>query len=203
MFHEKLTNPCRKRKTEGVTIGASEIKKMRNREVTTLKIQRSVRKSWIFILVLILVAAVGIVFAYKAGQKKADEKSNGVVVDQDASDWDQDLDSLSGQQDKGIKIPGYGELSVEAGDKNWKITLANPKDNDCYFKYSITIGEDETPIYESDYIEPGKAIREFQVNKALDAGDYTIYMNISTYSMDGKNTRLNGASVKADLHVVN
>jgi hypothetical protein len=25
----------------------------------------------------------------------------------------------------------------------------------------------------------------------------------STYSMDGKNTRLNGASVKADLHVVN
>ena len=66
-----------------------------------------------------------------------------------------------------------------------------------------TIGEDETPIYESDYIEPGKAIREFQVNKALDAGDYMIYMNISTYSMDGKNTRLNGASVKADLHVVN
>ena len=161
------------------------------------------KKIWIYAVVVILVAALGVVFAYKLGQQKSVNNSNGVVVDQNASDWDKDLDNLSGQQDSGIKMPGYGELSVGAGDKTWKITLANPKDNDCYFKYSITIGDDETPIYESDYIEPGKAISEFQVDKALDEGDYTIYMNISTYSMDGKNTRLNGASVKADLHVVN
>lgn len=161
------------------------------------------KKIWILSVAAILIAVFGIVFAYKMGQQKSAENSNGVVVDQNAADWDKDLDSLSGEQDAGIKIPGYGELSVGAGDKNWKITLANPKDNDCYFKYNITIGDDETPIYESAYIEPGKAIREFQVDKPLNAGDYTIYMNISTYSMDGKNTRLNGASVKADLHVVN
>ena len=161
------------------------------------------KKIWIVAVVIFLAMILGITFAYKLGQQKPADNSNGVVVDQDASDWDKDLDNLSGQQDSGIKIPGYGELSAGAGDKTWKITLANPKDNDCYFKYSITVGDDETPIYESDYIEPGKAISEFQVDKALDAGDYTIYMNISTYSMDGKNTRLNGASVKADLHVVN
>ena len=137
------------------------------------------KKIWIFAVVVILVAALGVVFAYKLGQQKSVNNSNGVVVDQNASDWDKDLDNLSGQQDSGIKMPGYGELSVGAGDKTWKITLANPKDNDCYFKYSITIGDDETPIYESDYIEPGKAISEFQVDKALDEGDYTIYMNIS------------------------
>ena len=160
------------------------------------------KKIWIFAVVVILVAALGVVFAYKLGQQKSVNNSNGVVVDQNASDWDKDLDNLSGQQDSGIKMPGYGELSVGAGDKTWKITLANPKDNDCYFKYSITINDAETPIYESDYIKPGKAVTEFKVNTALDAGDYTVYMNISTYSMDGKNTRLNGASVKADLHVI-
>ena len=97
------------------------------------------KKIWIFAVVVILVAALGVVFAYKLGQQKSVNNSNGVVVDQNASDWDKDLDNLSGQQDSGIKMPGYGELSVGAGDKTWKITLANPKDNDCYFKYSITI----------------------------------------------------------------
>ena len=166
-------------------------------------LEKRSKKIWILIVAVILVMVFGIGFAYKMGQQKSMESSNGVVVDQNASDWDKDLDNLSEEQDAGIKIPGYGELSVGAGDKNWKITLANPKDNDCYFKYSITVDDDENPIYESDYIEPGKAISEFQVDKPLDAGDYTIYLNISTYSMDGKNTRLNGASVKADLHVVN
>lgn len=164
--------------------------------------KRKNRKILLLAIILILIATVGIATAYRIGRQASTEASNGIVVEGNVSDWNQDLANLSQNQDSGIKIPGYGELSVGAGDTDWKITLANPKDNNCYFKYSITINDDETPIYESDYIEPGKAVTEFKVNNALDAGDYTVYMNISTYSMDGKNTRLNGASVKADLHVI-
>lgn len=109
---------------------------------------------------------------------------------------------LPNQGDQGIKIPGYGNLSVGAGEKKWNITLLNPEGNNCYFKYNITVGEHSDPIYTSDYIEPGKAIKSFKVNKSLNKGDYTIYMNIETYSMDGKNTRMNGASVKANLQAV-
>lgn len=153
-------------------------------------------------VLLILIAVAGITTAYRIGRQTSTESSNGIVVEENVSDWNQNLANLSQNHDSGIKIPGYGELSVGAGDTDWKITLANPKDNNCYFKYSITINDAETPIYESDYIKPGKAVTEFKVNTALDAGDYTVYMNISTYSMNGKNTRLNGASVKADLHVI-
>ena len=80
--------------------------------------------------------------------------------------------------------------------------MANPEDNECYFKYTITVDDEETPIYESDLIEPGKAVREFEVSKALDPGDYEIHLNISTYSMDDTMTPMNGAVVKADLHVI-
>ena len=59
------------------------------------------KKIWIFAVVVILVAALGVVFAYKLGQQKSVNNSNGVVVDQNASDWDKDLDNLSGQQDSG------------------------------------------------------------------------------------------------------
>ena len=91
---------------------------------------------------------------------------------------------------------------MPSGETEWKITLANPKDNNCYFKYSITIDDNETPIYESDLIEPGKAVREFEVTEPLEAGDYEIHLNISTYTMDEDLTPLNGAVVKAVLHVV-
>ena len=61
------------------------------------------KKIWIFAVVVILVAALGVVFAYKLGQQKSVNNSNGVVVDQNASDWDKDLDNLSGQQDWQIR----------------------------------------------------------------------------------------------------
>lgn len=157
------------------------------------------------VVVLILAAAVIAIaiaaIAYKTGKNSGQQNANGVTIEENATDWDQSLNNVSGS-DAGIRIPGYGSLTVNAGEKNWAITLANPKENHCYFQYSITIDDSETPIYESDYIEPGKAVKEFEVSEPLDAGDYTIYLNIASYSMDGNNTRLNGASVRADLHVV-
>lgn len=156
----------------------------------------------IILIIVMLLLAGGIAFvAYRAGQAGNDINAKGVVIDENASEWDKDLNNISGEQ-KGIQIPGYGEITIPAGETTWKITLANPKDNDCYFQYDITIDDSEMPIYESDYIEPGKAVTEFEVSKPLEAGEYSIYMNISTYSMDGSNTRLNGANVKADLHVI-
>lgn len=162
------------------------------------------KKRFIIIIVIVLavILAAGIVVVYyRAGMSGKENNANGIIMEENASEWDGQMNDLSGNQ-AGIKIPGYGELTVPAGETTWKITLVNPKDNNCYFQYAITIDEDNTPIYESGYIEPGKAVTEFDVEKPLEAGEYTIYMNISTCSMDGDYTRLNGASVKADLHVV-
>lgn len=154
----------------------------------------------LIIAVFALAAIIGLL-SYRAGLANNNSNAKGVVIDENASDWNQELGNVSDEQ-KGIQIPCYGELTVRAGETSWNITLANPKGNDCYFQYAITIDDSETPIYESDYIEPGKAITAFDVSEPLEAGEYSVYMNISTYTMDGNNTRLNGARVKADLHVV-
>lgn len=175
------------------------------KEVYENHMQEQARKKktlWAAIILVVIIAIAGIAWtAYHAGMAQNNENSKGIVISEDARDWDEDLDNISGNQ-KGIKIPGYGDITVSSGTKTWKITLANPRDNDCYFKYEITIGEDTTPIYESDLIEPGKAITEFEVTEPLEKGDYDICFHIATYSMDGKNTRLNGANVKALLHVM-
>lgn len=166
------------------------------------RIQKNKKKTVTGILLAAVVVTV-MFAAYVLGQRSVENtNTNGIAIEENVSDWDGSLKNVAGNESTGIKIPGYGQLTVDAGEKDWNITLVNLKDNNCYFQYSITIGDEETPIYESDYIEPGKAITEFEVADALDAGEYDMYLNIATYSMDGNNTRLNGASVKADLLVV-
>ena len=135
------------------------------------------------------------------GTRRENPDGKGIVLEEGAEDWDGEMKDMSEGQ-TGIKIPGYGEITVPTGETTWKITLANPEENTCYFKYTVTIDDSETPIYESDLIEPGKAVREFEVTEPLEAGDYEIHLNISTYAMDEELTPLNGAVVKAVLHVV-
>lgn len=159
------------------------------------------KRQWIILaaVLVILAAAAGLFLAFGISRDNPDGK--GIVLDEGAEDWDGEMKDMSEGQ-TGIKIPGYGEITVPAGETTWKITLANPEENTCYFKYTVTIDDSENPIYESDLIEPGKAVREFEVTEPLEAGDYEIHLNISTYAMDEELTPLNGAVVKAVLHVV-
>lgn len=159
------------------------------------------KRQWIILaaVLVILAAAAGLFLTFATRRENPDGK--GIVLEEGAEDWDGEMKDMSEGQ-TGIKIPGYGEITVPTGETTWKITLANPEENTCYFKYTVTIDDSETPIYESDLIEPGKAVREFEVTEPLEAGDYEIHLNISTYAMDEELTPLNGAVVKAVLHVV-
>lgn len=159
------------------------------------------KRQWIILaaVLVILAAAAGLFLTY--GTRRENPDGKGIVLEEGAEDWDGEMKDMSEGQ-TGIKIPGYGEITVPTGETTWKITLANPEENTCYFKYTVTIDDSETPIYESDLIEPGKAVREFEVTEPLEAGDYEIHLNISTYAMDEELTPLNGAVVKAVLHVV-
>ncbi|HIX47668.1 MAG TPA: hypothetical protein H9981_01410 [Candidatus Mediterraneibacter caccavium] len=159
------------------------------------------KRQWIILaaVLVILAAAAGLFLTF--GTRRENPDGKGIVLEEGAEDWDGEMKDMSEGQ-TGIKIPGYGEITVPAGETTWKITLANPEENTCYFKYTVTIDDSETPIYESDLIEPGKAVREFEVTEPLEAGDYEIHLNISTYAMDEELTPLNGAVVKAVLHVV-
>lgn len=159
------------------------------------------KRQWIILaaVLVILAAAAGLFLTF--GTRRENPDGKGIMLEEGAEDWDGEMKDMSEGQ-TGIKIPGYGEITVPAGETTWKITLANPEENTCYFKYTVTIDDSETPIYESDLIEPGKAVREFEVTEPLEAGDYEIHLNISTYAMDEELTPLNGAVVKAVLHVV-
>ena len=109
----------------------------------------------IIIVAVIAVSSIAIWNFVISGGNEENQESQGIVLDDSAEDWDGNTKDLSEGQ-AGIKIPGYGDITVPAGESVWNITLANPEDNACYFRYTITIDDDEMPIYESDLIEPAR-----------------------------------------------
>ena len=165
--------------------------------------QTEKRKILPLVLAAVILAAAAVILWMLFSQRgqQGSRTAAGIVISDEASEWTQELEDVSGGQ-QGIKIPGYGEITVAGGETSWNITLLNPEGNQCYFQYAVTIDDQETPIYESDLIEPGTAITEFEVSEPLEAGEYEIHLNISAFAMDEELTALNGANVKSVLHVI-
>lgn len=166
-----------------------------------MKKQTGIKKILVILIIALLLFAAALILWMTLRDRDNGGNSAGIVVSDEAVEWNKDLEDTSGGQ-PGIKIPGYGDITVNSGSTKWEITLLNPEGNDCYFRYTVTIDDSDTPIYESDLIEPGKAITEFEVTEPLEAGDYEIHLKISAFTMDESLTALNGADVKADLHVI-
>lgn len=160
--------------------------------------QKNSKKIYIITTIcLIIILIAGIKFAFEYGKNQA----NDLVVSDEATNWNKKLEDKSSGQ-KGIKVPGYDEITIRSNSNIWAMTLLNPEDNNCYFKYTITVNNTTDVIYESDLIEPGKAITEFEPSFKLDKGDYELYLTISTYSLDQNLTPLNGAEIKTTLHMI-
>lgn len=99
-----------------------------------------------------------------------------------------------------IKIPGYETIAFRAGDTEQEITLYNPQENTCYFRFSLYIDEEKTPVYESNLVEPGSAIQKIALNQPLPEGDYQLNIHIDTYDIT-TGQPLNSAISTAGLSV--
>ena len=99
-----------------------------------------------------------------------------------------------------IAIPGYELLELDANRKTQTLCLSNPSSNECYFQISLYL-ENNTFLWRSDLIEPGKTSEPILLEQALEKGTYTnAILKYDCYKTDGK-TPLNGAETKLTLWV--
>jgi hypothetical protein len=151
---------------------------------------------WIPITALVLVT--GILYGQYSYQR-TDVNASGLLIEQDTVNIPE---ATALPTSTGIKIPGYAMIEVEHSTGNAQIDLINPADNPCVFQYSLTYASDNKEIYQSQLIEPGKAVCGFTLDQVPDIGVYDIIIQISTYSLDESRTSMNGAQIKAVLNVV-
>lgn len=99
-----------------------------------------------------------------------------------------------------IAIPGYEILELDANSKTQTLSLSNPTQNVCYFQISLYL-EDNTLLWKSELIEPGKTSGPIRLTKVLGKGTYTnAILKYDCIKLDGK-TPLNGAETKLTLWV--
>ena len=162
----------------------------------------------LIIIVLVLLLIFGGIFVGLNWQNWFGEKDNqptqtsqsdtSIDLDPNAGNWDGSKPEDKGGASQGIKIPGYPSITIAADTENVKMALLNPEDNPCYFKFEIVLKDSNETIFESKYVEPGKAITDVTLTQPLSEGEYPAIIKISTLSLDGKNP-LNGANVETVL----
>ena len=162
----------------------------------------------VLIIILVLLLTFGGIFVGLNWNSWFGEKENA-PVQTSQSDKSVDLDPNAGiyhgskPEDKEpsakcINIPGYPSITIAADSKNVTMALLNPEGNPCYFKFEIVLKDTNETIYESKYVEPGKAISDVELTKPLSAGEHPAIIKISTLSLDGKSP-MNGANVETVL----
>ena len=73
------------------------------------------KRQWIILaaVLVILAAAAGLFLTF--GTRRENPDGKGIVLEEGAEDWDGEMKDMSEGQ-TGIKIPGYGEITVPAGE---------------------------------------------------------------------------------------
>lgn len=100
-----------------------------------------------------------------------------------------------------IAIPGYEALTLQAGAKKQSIRLPNPAENHCYFQISLYLADD-TLLWQSDLIKPGKTSAPITLSRPLDPGAYPgATLRYSCFRLDREKMPLNGAETKLTLWV--
>ncbi len=97
----------------------------------------------------------------------------------------------------GIAIPGFDSLYFNADQTTQKVNFFNPDINDCLFKMSLLV--DETILWESENVAPGKGYYQIDLSKPLPIGEYSAFLKVNCFTLNGE--PLNGASVEFRLIV--
>lgn len=156
----------------------------------------------IIIILILMCGSVFIEFNWNSWFKK-DNAISTADIDSNAQNWTGNKNTYTGEKNtNSIDIPGFDVMNIKADTKNQNVNLYNPEKNTCYFKISIFLSNG-TKLWESNLVEPGKAIYEITMNQTLSAGEYeNCILKYECFKMDEKQTPLNGSEIKFTMNVL-
>ena len=122
-----------------------------------------------------------------------------VPLDPNSQDYKGKLQRPSNWDANSILIPGFDSLRMKADTDIIYVAFSNPRENPCYFQYTVVLDKTEEVIYTSGLIEPGKAVVKEKLSKPLPEGVYPITIKIRSYSLEDYEKELNGGAVQPNL----
>ena len=154
---------------------------------------------WSILALIVAIALVAGGFFLAKHQSRSGPVTS--TVETFAFEEEQVRETQSASVTRGIRIPGYSIIPIQANATDVKVELYNPEDNEVYFQISFYLpGEEESELlYESKLLKPGQHIYEITLTRGLPAGDHPITIQYSTFTADGEFSPRNGATVDCVL----
>lgn len=150
-------------------------------------------------ILVIAMIAVGLYFLLTKKDSDSAVKPGPDMVAESEPDTVVESDSVA-EKPEGIRIPGYPRITIQADTKDVTMNLINPESNPCYFTFEIVLTEGNETIYVSEMVEPGKAVTDVTLSRALEKGEYPAVIKITTTSLED-GLAMNGANVETVLVV--
>nr|WP_294494785.1 hypothetical protein [uncultured Mediterraneibacter sp.] len=162
----------------------------------TEKTQAGISPVRIFLASILTVLLAGIAFLSFRLFTGNDER---LTIDEAAVGYRQE--GLENTDPEKILLPVPGNMSLREGGRYVNTILPNPRGNDCFFEYTITLDDSRELIYQSGLIRPGKALIGFYLNRELKEGEYAATVRIRTSDPEDYRTELNGGEYHITITV--
>ncbi|MCD7957109.1 MAG: tRNA (uracil-5-)-methyltransferase [Lachnospiraceae bacterium] len=172
-------------------------------------------KALLLVLLAVLLVGGGILIGIRIGG--ADGGSADKMVESEqastgtdtATDLDENAVAWTGEQEVSVEknedtidIPGYGSITLKAGETEQSVNFYNPEQNTCYFRMTLLLSNG-TQLWQSGLIEPGQGLYEITLEQTLEAGEYEeAVLKYECFAMDDDRTPLNGSEIKLTLNVM-
>ena len=163
--------------------------------IVTIAAKRFSIQAWQVALAVVVVLAL-VTGAVYLGTTLSNQNREDPIVD-----YTGELNNESLANPGGITMPGYPTLIFAANTQKVALELPNPKGNPCYFRYTLTIVETDTQIYQSQLLKPEEALETITLNQTLSKGTYTLRIEIDTFSLADGTTPMNGGVQEVTLIV--
>lgn len=82
----------------------------------------------------------------------------------------------------GVKIPEFGDITVEADSADVDILLFNPEDNSCFLGYEILLPDTGETLYLSEMMAPGEYEKSLTLSRGLAKGEYAAVIKAVAYA---------------------
>lgn len=145
------------------------------------------------LIALLLLAAIAVCAVLL---NRTEQSAGGMKLEKNTVSWEQEMKRANEAAD--IQIPYYSDIYMQGGSDEIEMYLVNPKENDCYFTYTLILKESGEQIYQSGLIEPGQAVDLVKLERKIESGEYALNMRIDTYTLETE-TPLNNAIVSTKL----
>lgn len=183
---------------------------------TFIAVKKDITALIILYIVLGLLALAGIVagitYAIKANADKEPEttKPYGELAGEQEEGFGKlNLPEKADVASKNVTIIGIPEMHLKAGQVHQNFILTNSdKNNDlCFMEFTVyidnnnnkKIDDGDEQIYKSGLVRPGYSISEFDLNRALDAGEYKGLVMEQPYTYDKARTPLNNMVISTAI----